>query len=284
VYLDAGHTFPEVWADLEAWWPKVRAGGLVAGHDYLFGVFGEDPFAGGPNVIQVQPAVDRFVRRHGCVARYSWDEFPTWWCVKPAGDRPRAVVLSGATPGYPAAGPARANHEAYCRRLGLEYRWAEVGGYWGKVDAALAAVGATDADWLFWVDADAVFTGRRSVADFAPAGPWLFGVGEDRVSSDRLNDGCLFVRNCPEAAGWLRRWRAMGHWDRVPPYDNGAFIELYQQPAFREAVEVVPHRLYNSYPSLGLWGSSDLVAHFPGTPEAKAMWVRSFAALADTPD
>lgn len=187
-------------------------------------------------------------------------------------------------PGYPAADLARANHAAYCRRLGLEYRWVEVGGYWGKVDAALDALGAAEIDWFFWIDADAVFTGRRSVADFAPVGPWLFGVGEDLVSSDRLNDGCLFVRNCPEAAGWLRRWRGMRHWDRVPPYDNGAFIELYQVAEFRDVVEVVPHRLYNSYPSLDLWGPSDLVAHFPGTPQHKRMWVRSFSAITNAPD
>lgn len=34
VYLDANHTLPHVIADLAAWVPKVRAGGLVAGHDY----------------------------------------------------------------------------------------------------------------------------------------------------------------------------------------------------------------------------------------------------------
>ena len=34
VYLDAGHTAPEVFADMAAWWPTVKPGGLLMGHDY----------------------------------------------------------------------------------------------------------------------------------------------------------------------------------------------------------------------------------------------------------
>lgn len=34
VFLDGGHTEEEVAADIAAWWPKVAAGGTMAGHDY----------------------------------------------------------------------------------------------------------------------------------------------------------------------------------------------------------------------------------------------------------
>ena len=34
-YIDADHTEEAVYADLCAWYPKVRAGGVLAGHDYL---------------------------------------------------------------------------------------------------------------------------------------------------------------------------------------------------------------------------------------------------------
>lgn len=34
VYIDADHTEAAVWADIQAWWPKVRKGGVLAGHDY----------------------------------------------------------------------------------------------------------------------------------------------------------------------------------------------------------------------------------------------------------
>jgi len=35
VFIDAGHDYCSVWEDLQAWWPKVRSGGLMAGDDYL---------------------------------------------------------------------------------------------------------------------------------------------------------------------------------------------------------------------------------------------------------
>ncbi len=46
VFIDAGHTYEEVSSDIKCWFPKVRKGGLVSGHDYggrknrrgLFGV------------------------------------------------------------------------------------------------------------------------------------------------------------------------------------------------------------------------------------------------------
>jgi hypothetical protein len=34
VYIDGDHSYAAVLADIQGWWPKVRAGGLVTGHDY----------------------------------------------------------------------------------------------------------------------------------------------------------------------------------------------------------------------------------------------------------
>lgn len=34
VYIDADHSEQAVWEDISAWWPKVRSGGIIAGHDY----------------------------------------------------------------------------------------------------------------------------------------------------------------------------------------------------------------------------------------------------------
>jgi hypothetical protein len=41
VYLDADHVYSAISADMEAWWPKVKSGGVFAGHDYNAEV-GED--------------------------------------------------------------------------------------------------------------------------------------------------------------------------------------------------------------------------------------------------
>lgn len=36
VYVDARHDYQSVFEDLVAWWPKLKVGGIMAGHDYLF--------------------------------------------------------------------------------------------------------------------------------------------------------------------------------------------------------------------------------------------------------
>ncbi len=53
VYVDACHRYAGCKADLDAWWPKVRAGGILSGHDYA----GE--YQG------VVDAVDEFAKREG---------------------------------------------------------------------------------------------------------------------------------------------------------------------------------------------------------------------------
>ena len=36
-FIDGDHSYDSVYADLEAWYPKVCAGGIFAGHDYFWG-------------------------------------------------------------------------------------------------------------------------------------------------------------------------------------------------------------------------------------------------------
>lgn len=40
VYLDADHSWEGVMSDLHAWFPKLKKGGIVAGHDYLASEYG----------------------------------------------------------------------------------------------------------------------------------------------------------------------------------------------------------------------------------------------------
>ena len=37
VYIDASHTYNNVMDDLECWFPKVKDGGFIGGHDYVVG-------------------------------------------------------------------------------------------------------------------------------------------------------------------------------------------------------------------------------------------------------
>jgi len=70
VFIDGDHTYEGVRSDLQSWWPKLREGGLMFGHDYGHprdkrGIFG------------VKRAVDEFAAEHGLTAKV--DEGTTVW-------------------------------------------------------------------------------------------------------------------------------------------------------------------------------------------------------------
>jgi predicted O-methyltransferase YrrM len=77
VYIDALHYFDDVWEDINLWEPKVRNGGIVAGHDYV-NVKGE---------IGVEDAVKKFVQERNInpyyITLYDVSEgWPSWFWVK----------------------------------------------------------------------------------------------------------------------------------------------------------------------------------------------------------
>jgi hypothetical protein len=82
VYIDGNHTLESVTSDIAAWWPKVRRGGVCAGHDY--------------NVIssEVREAVDRHCATHRLVLHLTECDFlhgperhviRSWLVEKPGG-------------------------------------------------------------------------------------------------------------------------------------------------------------------------------------------------------
>ena len=79
VYIDADHSYEAVRADLEVWWPKLKPGGLFAGHDY------DLKFSG------VKTAVDEFAQRAGLEVQQTSPEKErmygrfsrlSWWFLK----------------------------------------------------------------------------------------------------------------------------------------------------------------------------------------------------------
>lgn len=75
VYLDANHEYEHLTEDLHAWVPKVRNGGIVAGHDYVkrkslnYGVI---------------KAVNEFCEKNGIDELTIWngDRSPSWHFIK----------------------------------------------------------------------------------------------------------------------------------------------------------------------------------------------------------
>jgi hypothetical protein len=61
VYLDGNHSEPYITQDIEAWTPKVRSGGIVAGHDYARIKDKNGIDSGNWAVI---PAIHKYVKEH----------------------------------------------------------------------------------------------------------------------------------------------------------------------------------------------------------------------------
>jgi hypothetical protein len=103
VYIDANHKYDYVKEDIKLWYPKVRKGGIVSGHDYLkidwykdpnFDTNGKDKliwmdtmedlksyntFAG---AFGVNPAVDEFCVKHNYTLNITEEWFGSWYIVK----------------------------------------------------------------------------------------------------------------------------------------------------------------------------------------------------------
>ena len=67
VWVDAGHEYEDVMADIEAWWPKLKDGGVMGGDDY--------PMDG------VKSAVEKFFPQHEVGSESGWQ----WWRVRKRG-------------------------------------------------------------------------------------------------------------------------------------------------------------------------------------------------------
>jgi len=69
VWIDAGHTYEEVMADIKAWWPKLKVGGVMGGDDL--------PMDG------VNKAVNERFPNHESGSENGWK----WWRVRKEGKK-----------------------------------------------------------------------------------------------------------------------------------------------------------------------------------------------------
>jgi hypothetical protein len=77
-YLDARHDREAVLEDVGAWWPKIRPGGVLAGHDYVDGRFTAGDFG-------VKSAVDSYFGSRGIRVRSTFGDppWPSWFVIRP---------------------------------------------------------------------------------------------------------------------------------------------------------------------------------------------------------
>jgi hypothetical protein len=74
IYIDGDHTYEGCKRDMELWWPKVKEGGMLAGHDIA--------------MPEVRQAVEEFVKENN-IGRWERDRVETikdhrsdWWILK----------------------------------------------------------------------------------------------------------------------------------------------------------------------------------------------------------
>lgn len=98
VYIDANHTYKCVKEDINLWYPKVKSGGIVMGHDYLPDYFyegkeekdqalytfpdGQPEKAQYTGMFGVNPAVDEFCKENGYTINKTDEFLATWWFIK----------------------------------------------------------------------------------------------------------------------------------------------------------------------------------------------------------
>jgi len=94
VYIDANHTYDSVKEDIKYWYPKVKPGGLLLGHDYLpndmyddskkdlpiyLKYNGQTNYAG---MFGVNPAVNEFAKENNYIVNKTDEWLGTWWIKK----------------------------------------------------------------------------------------------------------------------------------------------------------------------------------------------------------
>lgn len=130
VFIDADHRYEGVRDDIDAWWPKVKLGGVIAGHDY------NHRFPG------VDRAVDEAFPRVGTADDHVWHVEPlTVACVYREGEfrsRPYRPYWTEKSRNM-VARHLKAPHRFVClsnvgvpvERVPLEHDWP---GWWAKVE------------------------------------------------------------------------------------------------------------------------------------------------------
>jgi predicted O-methyltransferase YrrM len=102
VYIDANHTYEHAKNDIMLWYPKVKVGGILAGHDFLaLDCYNKESYARGEKnhpvwmwidgnydnrfyagLFGVNPAVEEFLEYHGYDLQVTNEFTGTWWIVK----------------------------------------------------------------------------------------------------------------------------------------------------------------------------------------------------------
>jgi hypothetical protein len=111
VYIDANHAYDYVVQDIELWYPKIKEGGYLCGHDYInmdwyndpnFTENGKDKHIYSNNfyhgVFGVNPAVDEFCEKNGYDSQVTKEWFGTWSLKKSQSKNTKKLIIISTYP------------------------------------------------------------------------------------------------------------------------------------------------------------------------------------------
>ena len=101
IYIDANHKYEYVCEDLEVWWPKLKSGGLMSGHDYMHQIDWDNPpfaengkdkhmYLRGNDTLPMQyaglfgvyPAVNEFAAKKKYEVQHTEEWLSSWYFFK----------------------------------------------------------------------------------------------------------------------------------------------------------------------------------------------------------
>jgi len=85
VYIDANHEYKRVKEDIEAWYPKVKIGGIFSGHDYVNSIGRRTNRFGELSICEVKTAVDEFAASKNVKVYVTGGSYripPSWFIIK----------------------------------------------------------------------------------------------------------------------------------------------------------------------------------------------------------
>jgi len=173
VYIDANHAYDYVVQDIELWYPKVKEGGYLCGHDYINMDWNKDPnftqngkdkhiysnnFYHG--VFGVNPAVDEFCEKNGYESQVTKEWFGTWWLKKKVDTR-KIAVLVVYDDNYEEMKKITVdnNIQQYCDLHSYTLIPHKIEGFsrhpaWSKISKSIDILKSNEFDWLFFIDLD----------------------------------------------------------------------------------------------------------------------------------
>jgi hypothetical protein len=173
VYIDANHAYDYVVQDIDLWYPKLKEGGYLCGHDYInmdwyndsnFAPNGKDKHIYSKNfyhgVFGVNPAIDEFCTQNGYHPQVTNEWFGSWWLKKKVNTK-KIAVLVVYDDNYESMKRITVdnNIKNYCdlhdyTLIPHKVTETERHASWYKISKSIDILKSNEFDWLFFIDLD----------------------------------------------------------------------------------------------------------------------------------